>query len=152
MAALCSLLHAQTGRTITIRMLDGRTGKLIATSDFLVRVNYEQTVHGNWVRMNADGTGEMKLPKDASQISIRATYDSNTIFYVNCDADKDRGAPDRAAGTDRWYPVADILASGVVAPNGCVGKKAAEKFQISTKPGEFVFFVRRLNLLEQMHE
>ena len=58
-AALCGSLSAQTEKTITIRMLDSRTGHLIATSDFLVRINHEETVHPNWVRQNEDGTGNI---------------------------------------------------------------------------------------------
>jgi hypothetical protein len=48
-----------------------------------------------------------------------------------------------------WYPVADILVKGVIAPNGCVGKKVPEKLQVTVKPGEFVFFVRKMSYLEQ---
>jgi hypothetical protein len=50
---------------------------------------------------------------------------------------------------DRWYKISDILTLGVVAPNGCGGKKVADKLQVIAKPGEFVFFVRKLNAREQ---
>jgi len=52
MAAFCGVLCAQTGKTITLRMMDGKTGRLIATSDFLARIDHQQTVHANWVTMN----------------------------------------------------------------------------------------------------
>jgi hypothetical protein len=51
MAAFCGVLCAQTGKTITLRMMDGKTGRLIATSDFLARIDHQQTVHANWVTM-----------------------------------------------------------------------------------------------------
>jgi len=149
MTACCGSLCAQTEKTVTLRMLDGKSGKLIATSNFLVRIDHQQTVHGNWVVKNEDGSGKLTLPGNAIAISVRATYDSNTVMYVNCDAAKDVGSSDRAPGLDRWYKVADILESGVVAPNGCAGKKIPDKLQVVAKPGEFVFFVRKLNAKEQ---
>jgi hypothetical protein len=151
-AAFCGPLCAQTDKTITIRMLDSKTGILIASSDFLVRINHEQTVHGNWVLKNEDGSGKLTLPNVATALSIRATYDSTTMIYVNCDADKDLGSSDHAPALDRWYKVSDIVELGVVAPNGCGGKKVSDKLQVIAKPGEFVFFVRKLNAKEQFQE
>ena len=151
-AALCALIGAQAQKTITIRMLDSRTGKLIATSAYLVRVDQEQTVHANWVTQNEDGTGRLTVPSNAAALSVRATYDSTTMIYVNCDADKDLGSSDHAPALDRWYKVSDIVELGVVAPNGCGGKKVSDKLQVIAKPGEFVFFVRKLNAKEQFQE
>jgi hypothetical protein len=152
LVALCGSLCAQTEKTITVRMLDSRTGLLISTSHFLVRVNHLETVHGDWVQQNEDGTGKLTLPADADVFSIHATYDSATLVYANCDADKDRGSAEHAASPDRWYAVASVLASGIVAPNGCVGKKVPEKLQVIAKPGEFVFFVRPLNSVERFRD
>ena len=151
-AAICGPLRAQTGKTVTIRMLDSRTGILIASSDYLVRINHDQAVHGNWVVKNEDGSGRLTLPGNAVALSVRATYDSNTVMYVNCDAAKDTGSSDRAPGLDRWYKVSDIVESGVVAPNGCAGKKIPDRLQVIAKPGEFVFFVRKLNAKEQFQQ
>ena len=148
-AAICGPLRAQTGKTVTIRMLDSKTGILIASSDYLVRINHQETAHGNWVVKNEDGSGKLNLPGDATVLSVRATYDSNTVMYVNCDAAKDAGSSDRAPGLDHWYKVSDIAESGVVAPNGCAGKKIPDRLQVVAKPGEFVFFVRKLNAREQ---
>jgi hypothetical protein len=149
LVGFCGSLCAQTGKTITVRMLDSKTGNLIATSDFLVRVDHEKTAHGNWVEKNEDGAGKLTVPDGATVLSIRATYDSNTLVYVNCDTDKDRGSSEQAPAVDRWYKISDILTLGVVAPNGCGGKKVADKLQVIAKPGEFVFFVRKLNAREQ---
>jgi carbohydrate-selective porin OprB len=150
-AAAGGLVRAQAQKTITVRMLDSRTGKLIVTSDFLVRINNEQTVHANWITQNQDGSGKLTLPDNATVVSIRATYDSTTAFYINCDANKDRGAADQDASRDRWYKVADILALGVVAPDGC-GKKIPDKLQVVAQPGEFIFYVRKRNPLEQFQD
>jgi hypothetical protein len=150
-AAFLGSACAPAQKTITVRMLDSRTGKLIATPDFLVRVNNEQAVHADWVTLNQDGTGTLTVPNDTTVVSVRATYDSTTAFYLNCDANKDRGTSDQDASHDRWYKVSDILTLGVVAPDGC-GKKIPDKLQVVAKPGEFIFFVRKRNPLEQMQD
>ena len=148
----CGPLRAQTNKTVTIRMLDSRTGILIASSDYLVRIDHEESPHGNWVVKNEDGSGKLNLPGNATLLSIRATYDSNTVMYVNCDAAKDVGSSNHAPGLDRWYKVSDIIEKGVVAPNGCAGKKIPDKLQVVANPGEFVFFVRKLNAKEQFEQ
>jgi len=140
--ALCAPIVAQTENTITVRMLDTRTGMLIATSNYLVRINHQTEEHGDWIKRNEDGTGTLTLPAEADVLSIHATYESATVAYVNCDSSKDRGSADHAAFPTHWYPVAAILSTGVVAPNNCVGKKVPEKLQVVAKPGEYVFFVR----------
>ncbi|MGO9336472.1 MAG: hypothetical protein ACLPY1_03085 [Terracidiphilus sp.] len=151
-AAFCLSICAQTEKAITVRMLDSRTGLLIASSNYLVRINHRQEEHGNWIVKNEDGSGNLSLPADAELVSIHATYDSATLVYANCDADKDRGSAEHAPAQDRWYPVAAILSSGIVAPNNCIGKKVPEKLQVIARPGEFVFFVRLLSARERLQE
>jgi len=150
--ALCVPVVAQTEKTITVRMLDTRTGTLISTSNYLVRINHQTDEHGDWIKKNEDGTGTLTLPAGADVFSIHATYDSATVMYVNCDSDKDRGSAEHAAFPTHWYPVAAILSTGVVAPNNCVGKKVPEKLQVVAKPGEYVFFVRQRSAREGLLE
>jgi hypothetical protein len=145
MAALGGKLFAQTEKTITVRMLDGKTGEIIAPSDFLVQVNHEQTVHADWVLQNEDGSGKLTVPEHTSVVLIHASYDDSMQIYANCDAGKNQGP-----SPDRWYRVSEILASGVVAPDGCGAKKALKKLHVIAKPGEFVFFVRKLSTREQL--
>jgi hypothetical protein len=151
-AACCGALTAQQQKTITIRMVDNRTGILIASTNYLVRINHQEAAHGDWITRNEDGSGRLILPAEANVLSIHATYENATMVYVNCDADKDHGSAEHAAAPDHWYPIADILTTGVVAPNQCVSKKVPEKLQVVAKPGEFVFFVRPLNSLEQFRQ
>lgn len=146
-AALCAQLHAQTGKSITIRLLDGKTGRAISASGFLVRADHQPAVHGDWVSQNEDGTGELKVPAGASVISIHASYENSMEIYVNCDS-----AKQIATASDLWYPVSEILAQGIVAPNGCVKPKTAEKLNVVAKPGEFVLFVRKMNWREQSQD
>jgi hypothetical protein len=151
-AMFCACVHAQAQKTVTVRMIDSRTGVLIASTNYLVRINHKTDEHGDWITKNEDGSGDLRLPADADVISIHSTYDYATATYVNCDVDKDRGSAEHAPGVDRWYPVDKILSEGVVAPNKCVGKKVPEKLQVVAKPGQFVFFVRQLNAREQVAE
>ena len=146
MAAFSSCIFAQSGKTITLRMLDGKTGRLIATSDFLVRIDHEQTVHANWVTLNDNGTGKLILPQKAAVFTIQGLYESSMQIYVNCDS-----AAEKGYAVDRWYAVEEILSFGVAAPNGC-GRLYAAKLKLAVKPGEFVFFVRKQSLREQMKE
>jgi hypothetical protein len=148
-AAFCGAVCAQAQKAIALRMLDSRTGKPIVTKDFLVRVNREDTVHANWVTQNEDGTFKLTVPDDATVLSVRATYDNTTAFYVNCDSDTSGWFTAREPSPDHWYKVSDILALGVVAPMGCGGKKITDKLQVVAKPGEFIFYVRKLNAREQ---
>ncbi len=129
---LAASLQAQSSNSISIRLLDGKTGLPVKASNFLVRVDRHDTVHSEWVTINDDGTVIVTLPDDAKEISMKATYDLGMDTYVNCDAakesDKERNI---------WYPIATILKSGVVAPNEC------DKTAFKPKPGEFTFFVRK---------
>ena len=151
-AAVCFSVAAQTQRTVIIRMIDSRTGLLIPTTYFLVRVDHQQLEHGDWVKKNEDGTGALTLPADANLLSVHATYDTSSYVYANCDADKDHGSAEHAPSPDRWYSIANILEAGIVAPNNCIGKKVPDRLQVIAKPGEFVFFVRELNAMEKFRQ
>jgi hypothetical protein len=140
-AALCASLHAQDSKTITVRILDGRTGHPIAPTGFQVRIDHLKAIHGDWVRENEDGSGDVTLPLDASAVAMHFSYDANMTVYVNCDAEKQKDLIG-----DLWYSVLDILDKGVIVPNACFNPKHAAKFkQPELKPGEIVYFVRPKN-------
>jgi hypothetical protein len=143
---------ADAPKVITLRMIDGRTGKPIATNDFIVRINHQKTPHNNWVEENEDGTAKVTLPASAESISIHATYEASTLTYVNCDSSAAHNSTAQPGPMEHWYTVADILASGVVAPNNCIGKKVPDKLQVVAEPGQFIFFVRKLNPTEQFEQ
>jgi hypothetical protein len=138
-AALSAGLHAQSENTIHISLLDGKTGLPVKASNFMVRIDHHDTPHSEWVKMNDDGTVLVTLPPDAREIAVKATYDMSTETYINCEvakeSDKER---------DVWYPLAQVLKSGVVAPNEC------SQTHYTAKPGEFVFFVRKRTWVEQL--
>jgi len=133
-AALCAGLHAQSENTIQIRLLDGKTGLPVKASNYMVRVDHHDTPHSEWVKINDDGTVLVTLPADAREIAVKATYEMSTETYINCDVAKESDKH-----RDVWYPISQIRKSGIVAPNEC------SLTHYTAKPGEFVFFVRKLN-------
>lgn len=146
-AAFCGSLYAQSGSAITLRLLDGRTGKLVTATGILVRSNHQPADHGDWTKTNEDGTVALNVPKDASVILVHATYENSTVYYINCDGPKAMSTP-----AELWYSVADIMTTGVVAANGCVKSKDADKVKAAAKPGELVLYVRQLNWRERSQE
>ena len=148
LVVFCGSLSAQTQKTITLRMLNARTGKLISTTHFLVRINHQRDFIANSVELNEDGTAKLSLPAYATEITVQATYDSATETYVNCDSTAVQGNR-----IDRWYVISEILSTGVVAPNSCLKPADAAKLKPATaKPGEFVFFVRPQSKREQLQD
>jgi hypothetical protein len=130
--AFCVSVHAQSGNTVSVKLLDGRTGQIVVPSNYLVRVNHHDVVHNEWLKINDDGSALVTLPADAADLSVQATYDTGMEIYTNCDA-----AKEKAKDTLHWYAISDIMKSGTVAPDEC------GKTRVKAKPGEFVFFVRK---------
>ncbi len=139
-ATFCSSLRAQTAPTVTILMLDGKTGRPIVPSNFIIRVDHLNAVHNEWLKLNDDGTGEVTFPSGASFLSVQGTYNSSMEIYVNCDSSMEKDT-----STLHWYSVLDILNSGVAMPNECYKGKYAEATHVTPKPGQFIFFVRKNN-------
>ncbi len=139
-AVLCAGLHAQSENSIRIRLLDGKTGLPLKAANYLVRVDHHDTAHNDWVQMNDDGTVIVTLPSDAREIAVKATYDLSIETYINCDVAKETDKE-----RDIWYPISQILQSGLVAPNEC------SQTHYTAKPGEFVFFVRKRTWREQQN-
>ncbi|HEU5457754.1 MAG TPA: hypothetical protein VFU68_03980, partial [Terracidiphilus sp.] len=83
---------------ITVRVLDGKTGKPVTLSNLLVRIDKQSPIHLEWVTQNDDATGIVTLPDTAKTVSVEATYDNSMEIYVNCDA-----APQDYPGERRWY-------------------------------------------------
>ena len=145
--ASVGLLQAQIGRTITIKIRDGKTGEKVTPSNVQVRFNHQSEARGNWVDQKEDGTIQVNLPDDAKAISVRATYLDSTEYFVNCDVAKQKDS-----SIESWYPVTDIVTSGIAIPNDCIKPKDAGKVSTDVKPGEFVLFVRKRNWKEQAQD
>jgi hypothetical protein len=138
--ALSASLQAQTGKTITVFLRDGRTGMPVTPSNFLLRIDHNETIHNEWVTIADDGTVTLAIPDDAKELSLQATYSQGMETYINCDAAKQSNKE-----REIWYPIDLIMKSGVVAPNEC------SKTEYPVKPGQFVFFVRKRGALDRLH-
>jgi hypothetical protein len=127
-------------KTITVLMLDGKSGKPIVPSNFIARLDHLDAVHNELLQLSRSGTGAITIPAGATFLSIQGTYNRSTDIYINCDSgmEKDTHAL-------HWYSVPDILSTGVAAPNECYKGKYAEATHMDPKPGQFVLFVRELN-------
>jgi hypothetical protein len=141
LAVMGAHASAQNGRTITIRMLDSKTGKVIPPTKFQVTVNTTKVSSVEAVFPDKDGIGQLVVQNDAVQLSIQALYEPHDRIFVNCDQVKDT-----IFFQNHWYGIAEIFSTGTVVPNKC------SKMKSSAKPGEFVFFVRPMNWYERMTE
>lgn len=139
-AALGLPLVAQQPRTLTIIMVDGKTGKPIIPSNLIVRFDYLNEVHNTSTAIDDEGVARVLIPDNAKFISVQGTFNNSMDIYVNCDA-----AMEKDITTRHWYPVADIQSTGVVMPNECYKGKYAEATHLNPKPGIFVFYVRKNN-------
>jgi hypothetical protein len=139
LGAPCTIAQAgaPATRTITVRVLDGKTGTPVSPSNLLVRIDKQKRIHSDWVRQNDDATGFVKLPETAKLVSVEAAYDESMEIYVNCDT-----APEAYPGERRWYLVQAILRAGMVVPDGCA-KKKHPVIESRAKPGELIFYVRK---------
>jgi hypothetical protein len=135
---------AQQGTTITVRILDGRTGAQADASNVLIQFDHHRETPGDWMHENDDGSVEVRVPPGAKVITVHATYQNAMEYYVNCDVAKQKNS-----SGESWYPIADILRSGVVMLNDCVKQKDAEKVRIDPQKGVFVVYVRPRNWREQ---
>lgn len=137
---LCAQQPQRQPRTITIIMVDGKTGKTMTPDNFVIRFNHLNAIRNDTLTLNDDGTGKVKLPADANLISVQGAYHNNIDIYVNCDAGLEKDT-----STLHWYPIADILSNGLSAPNECYKGKYAKTAAIPPARGEFIFYVREPN-------
>jgi len=133
--------QAQSVKQFTVRILDGRNGERIVPNNIEVRINRERALHVEWVKMNDDGTATVTVPAKATAISVRATYDNSTEYYVNCDV-----ARQKDTSTETWFPLADVLAHGLVMPDECWKSKSLEQDTVKANSGEFVLMVRKRSI------
>jgi hypothetical protein len=136
-------LSAQQGSTITVRILDGKTGTNADASNVLVLFDHHKEASSDWQHQNDDGSIEVRVPADAKVIAVHATYDNAMEYYINCDVAKQKNS-----SAESWYPIADILKSGIIIPNDCVKQKDADQIRIDPQKGVLVVYVRKRNWRE----
>jgi hypothetical protein len=136
---------AQTGPTVTIRILDAKTGDPINPSNLLVHVDHKDEPFNEGLKLNGSDPATAVLPPTATLLAIEGAYDSSTQVFINCDTDSGKDS-----GTLKWYSIAEIMKTGVVTQNVCYKGKYQHRLNISPVPGEFVFFVRTHNWHEKI--
>lgn len=139
-------MSGQSDKKIIFRMLDSRTGQPITGAEYVI--SFEKLpdlskisgLDPYW-KEGGQKNGILDIPFEADDASIvvHSNYGPANWGYVNCDSVK-TPALHRAP----WYPIKQILQSGIAAPNDCNSRKAV------AKPGEFVFFVRPMTFWEKM--
>jgi hypothetical protein len=142
LVALSGALHAESTKTIILKVFDGKSGRPVMPTGYQVRVDHGPTLHPDWVKPNEDGTAELTIPADAHEVTLHLAYDNSMEIYVNCDKEKN-------AFGDVWYLVPAIMSKGMVTANGCAKPKVSEKFKTTAAPGELILFVREKNVAER---
>jgi len=142
MVALCSVLQAESTKTITLKIFDGKSGRPVVPTGYQVRVDHQQAFHDDWVKQNEDGTAELTIPEGTHEIALHLAYDHSMEVYINCDADKNSFG-------DVWYQVSQIQGKGYIAADLCGKSKTNEKYKTTAAPGELILFVRERNWKER---
>jgi hypothetical protein len=133
------------GTTITIRMFDGRTARPLMPSNLLVRLNHKDDIRSETLHIDDQGVGTVTVPADAAFLSVQGTYNDGMEIYINCDSGMEKNL-----SALHWYTIADILSTGVIAPNECYKGKYERNPRVPLKPGEFDFFVRKISVKDQL--
>lgn len=142
--AYCMRVYTQQSkqpqqRIITVIMADGRSGKTMTPDNFVIRFNHLNAVRNETLTVNDDGTGKVRVPANATYISVQGSYHKSIDVYVNCDA-----AMDKDTTMLHWYAIDDIINTGVTAPNECSHGKYSKSAAIPAAPGELIFYVREI--------
>ncbi len=120
-------------------MYDARSGRQLKPDNFLVRLNHQDDLHNETLRIDDEGTGQITVPAGTSFLSVEGTFDNSMEIYINCDTGKEKNDRRR-----HWYSIQEILNTGVIAPNECFNGRY-ERPRIAVKPGEFLFYARQRN-------
>ena len=132
-------------RILTVIMVDGKTGKTITPNNFVIRFNHLNAIRNETLTLNDDGTGKLKIPANATHLSVQGTYHNSVDLYINCDAGMEKDT-----STLHWYSIDEIMNTGISAPNECFKGKYAKTSAIPAAPGEFIFYVREIGWHEDL--
>lgn len=142
---LSGALHAESAKSIVLKVFDGKSGRPVVPTGYQVRVDHQTALHPDWVKQTDDGTAELTIPAEAEVVALHLAYDNSMEIYVNCDAEKN-------AFGDVWYSVSQIMTKGFVTANGCGKAKVNEKYKTTAVPGELILFVREKNWKERAQD
>jgi hypothetical protein len=144
-AGACS---AQQPATIRVLVLNGNNGVPLANTTLIFDAQCRQgmlpeCVHvydGQWPWQKADAAGVVDLPVSDILVSFTISRHAGDFKYCQ-NVGKN---PDEAPNLPR-FTVAEIIHTGVVAPNTCNAH-----LHIQPKPGQLVFFLRPFTVFEEL--
>jgi len=125
--AIGSCARCLPAQTITIRLLNAKTGKpmnnKMVTFDWM-----DEKLDQPVIRSNDQGMGTVEIPAGQSKFSLRAGprvgKEPDRIPYIDCNESK----------AELFIQVSSVLQNGLVLRNTCGPKSAV------AKPGEIVFW------------
>jgi hypothetical protein len=116
-----------TAQTITVRMLNGKTGKPLSNKNVTLRWSPHFDPPGSVVNSGKDGVATAEVPLGAKMFWVmggpKVGNDPNRIPYINCNAPM-----------EMTLQVEQVLKNGYVPGNTCSKKSAV------SRPGEIVFW------------
>lgn len=122
-AALLLCVPSLMGQSITVRVLNARSGRPLARQS--VMISWPDTSDKTVVNLGPDGTGKLDLA-GRSQFGMlpgpKSDKEPNSIAYIDCN-------------NFSTVRVDDVLSRGLVSANLCSSKVSAK-----VKPGEVVFW------------
>jgi hypothetical protein len=136
--ALTTVCSAQ--QPLSIRLLDGKSGKALTPSSIRVATTPAETPR--YLIPAADPASVLIYLKSAQSFTV-------SDQFMRCDVNQDtqKPKPDTAPPAPTTYSVADIISHGAVSSNSCAGSKS--KFTpVTPKPGELVLYVRHATSCE----
>lgn len=112
-----------TGQSITVRVLNARSGRPLARQS--VMISWPDTANKTVVNLGPDGTGTLDLAGRSHFGMLpgpKSAKEPNSIAYIDCN-------------DFSMVRVDDVLSRGLVSANRCSSKISAK-----VKPGEVVFW------------
>jgi hypothetical protein len=129
---LVSTLVLFAAASITVRLLDAKTGKPLAKTAVTLAVTENGKIifqsHSN---TNSNGLAVLSLPEPIPE-RISLSY----------------GTPDLGICSDIAFPASDILTTGLVSKNRCYAGELPHP--VSARPGEIVLFGSPVSLRERI--
>lgn len=128
MTAVLAVCFSANAQTITIRLLDAKSGKPMKNEN--VTVKWDKDFKSSEVSVNDVGTGTVQIPNDAKEFVMlagpRKGDEPNRVAYINCNGQ-----------SPSVFSVADVMNHGIVPKNIC------GHANVVSHPDEIVFWARR---------
>jgi hypothetical protein len=128
-APVLSQTPAQTpSQTLTIRMLNGKSGKPLGNR--FIAVEFQNSPQKSMIYINKQGIGDLEIPPGATAFSLIAPakkLGANQAAYIVCGL------------FGQFIPVKDVLEHGYVPQNEC-----SSSLHLTAAPGELLYLITPL--------